>query len=134
MVKKAETEKITINLNPITLGYIDLLVENGRYSNRTEFIKDAIEKNLSLNQKIIESNTPEATQGLGYFTTIGVHKIDNEMIQEKLQAGEKIHVWTLGMLVVKKDVAPQDFINVVEQIKVYGVFKGPAEIKKYYNL
>jgi Arc/MetJ-type ribon-helix-helix transcriptional regulator len=38
MVMAGETEKITLNLGPVDLGQIDLLVQEGFYSNRTDFI------------------------------------------------------------------------------------------------
>ena len=44
--KTSNTEKITININIVDLGYIDLLVNEGHYSSRTEFIKTAIKRQL----------------------------------------------------------------------------------------
>jgi Arc/MetJ-type ribon-helix-helix transcriptional regulator len=37
-----ETEKLTVNLTPVDLGRIELLVEQGFYANRAEFIRTAI--------------------------------------------------------------------------------------------
>ena len=45
--RAGETEKITINLGYVDLGRIDLLVQEGFYSNRTDFIRTAIRNQLS---------------------------------------------------------------------------------------
>ena len=42
----SETEKITINLGLVDLGQIDLLVQEGFYQNRTDFIRTAIRNQL----------------------------------------------------------------------------------------
>ena len=40
--KLADSEKITINMGFVDLGQVDLLVAEGFYSNRTDFIRTAI--------------------------------------------------------------------------------------------
>ncbi len=44
--KTGDTEKITINLGYVDLGHIDLLVQEGFYSTRTDFIRTAIRNQI----------------------------------------------------------------------------------------
>ena len=48
MSELEKTEKITINLGPVDLGQIDLLVQEGFYSNRTDFIRTAVRNQLAV--------------------------------------------------------------------------------------
>ena len=48
------TEKITININAVDLGYIDVLVREGYYATRTEFIKTAIKQQLERHNRELE--------------------------------------------------------------------------------
>ena len=44
--KGPESEKLTINLGFVDLGQIELLVQEGFYSNRTDFIRTAIRNQI----------------------------------------------------------------------------------------
>lgn len=63
-----ETEKITINLGVVDLAQIDVLVEQGLYSNRSDFIRTSARKELETHQKNIEEAL-RASAIVGYVGT-----------------------------------------------------------------
>src|ERR1700690_3988458 len=63
--KISESEKITINLGLIDLGQIDLLVQEGFYSNRTDLIRTAIRNQLSVHAEEVKRTVARRTLVLG---------------------------------------------------------------------
>jgi Arc/MetJ-type ribon-helix-helix transcriptional regulator len=57
--KPSDSEKITINLGYVDLGHIDLMVQDGFYSNRTDFIRTAIRNQLERHAESSNSQPPE---------------------------------------------------------------------------
>jgi Arc/MetJ-type ribon-helix-helix transcriptional regulator len=114
----ADTEKITINLGAVDLGKIDLLVEQGHYSNRTGFICSAIRAQL-------DKHTVEVRQsyGVGAFN----HNLaDFERYKAKV---EKIKISIVGVYNISSDVPVALADVVVESIKVYGIFQASDAVK-----
>ena len=64
-VGMSESEKITINLGPVHLGQIDLLVQEGFYSNRTDFIRTAIRNQVTTHAEEVKQTVARKTQVLG---------------------------------------------------------------------
>ena len=121
--RAGETEKITINLGFIDLGRIDLLVQEGFYSNRTDFIRTAIRNQLSTHgEEVRESITRHTLElGLRHYT-----RADLEAVQA---AGEKLHVKVLGLASIAADVTPALALATIESINVLGAFHASSEIK-----
>lgn len=123
----AETEKITINMNVVELGKVDLLVEQGFYSNRTDFIKAAIRSQLTTHTKVLDEiiTAKSFCLGISYF---------NKEDLEKLADQNKIlDIKVVGMLILADDISVELATQTIKSIKVYGVFKGSAELKAMYN-
>ena len=89
--RAGETEKITINLGYVDLGHIDLLVQEGFYSNRTDFIRTAIRTRLAAHGEEVKKSIVRHTLELGlrHFT-----RADLEAARA---AGEKLHIKVLGL-------------------------------------
>ena len=121
--RTGETEKITINLGYVDLGHIDLLVQEGFYSNRTDFIRTAIRNQLSTHgdevRKSIVRHTLEL--GLRHFT-----RADLEAVKD---AGEKLHIKVLGLARIAPDVTPSLALATIESITVLGALHASKEIK-----
>jgi len=121
--RTGETEKITINLGYVDLGHIDLLVQEGFYSNRTDFIRTAIRNQLSTHgdevRKSIVRHTLEL--GLRHFT-----RADLEAVKD---AGEKLHIKVLGLTRIAPDVTPSLALATIESITVLGALHASKEIK-----
>src|SRR5947199_5888431 len=96
--KPGDTEKITINLGYVDLGKIDLLVQEGSYSNRTDFIRTAIR-----NQ--IEQHASEVQQTIVRNAfVVGVLHYDRRVLESNLAQGKKIRITVLGMLTLADDI------------------------------
>ncbi len=119
----SETEKITINLGAVDLGKIDLLVEQGHYSNRTDFIRSAIRSQLEKHTIEVQQAVTRHSFALGAI----YHSLaDFERYKVK---GEKIKVDAIGVYQIPDDVPVALAVEVVESIKVYGIFQARPELK-----
>jgi Arc/MetJ-type ribon-helix-helix transcriptional regulator len=118
-----ETEKITINLGYVDLGHVDLLVQEGFYSNRTDFIRTAIRNQLSTHGEEVRKSIVRHTLELGlrHYT-----KSDLEAVKA---AGQKLHIKVLGLASIAADVTPALALATIESITVLGALHASKEIK-----
>src|ERR1700742_773212 len=61
----SESEKITINLGHVDLGHIDLLVRDGFYANRTDFIRTAIRNQVERHAEAARHSVSRRNLDLG---------------------------------------------------------------------
>lgn len=118
-----ETEKITINLGYVDLGQIDLLVQEGFYSNRTDFIRTAIRNQLASHGDILKQTVARKSLvlGLQHYT-----RRDLEAVRA---AGEKLQIQVLGLATIDGDVPAELARATIESIMVLGALRAPAEVK-----
>jgi len=122
-MKMAETEKITINVGAVDLGKIDLLVEQGHYSNRTDFIRSAIRSQLEKHTLEVQQAVVRSSYVVGAF-------LYNRADLEKYKArNEQVKVSVVGFFNLANDVSPTLAVEVVESIKVYGIFQARDDVK-----
>ena len=117
----SETEKITINLGLVDLGQIDLLVQEGFYSNRTDFIRTAIRNQLTTHADEIRQTVARKTLvlGLEHYT-----RRDLEAVRE---AGETLVIRVLGLASIDEDVDPELARETISSLTVLGALRaGPA--------
>ena len=129
-----EMEKLTVNLGIVDLAQIDVLVEQGIYSNRSDFIRTAIRKQLEVHQEKIErSLTPiTGTEGGAGVSTVGIHYVSKEDLEEAFRDNgeKKIKISVIGMLVVSCDVSAELFTKTVARVIVRGKLVASSEIMK----
>jgi Arc/MetJ-type ribon-helix-helix transcriptional regulator len=118
-----KTEKITINLGLVDLGQIDLLVQEGFYTNRTDFIRTAIRSQLATRGEALNQTAARRTLTLGscHYT-----RRDLEAIRD---AGQTIHIRVLGLASIAADVSPQLALDTIASVEVLGAFRAPAAVK-----
>src|SRR3954471_21645800 len=97
--KLPETEKITINLGYVDLGHVDLLVREGFYSNRSDFIRTAIRAQLDRHNDVVKQSVARRRLDLGLRR---YNRLDLEAIRA---AGEILHIQVLGLVVIASDVS-----------------------------
>ena len=119
----ADTEKITINMNAVELGKIDLLVEEGHYSNRTDFIRSAIRSQLEKHAVEVQQSVVRSSYVVGAFI------YDRADLERYKAAKEKVKISVVGICNLASDISPALAVEVVEAIKVYGIFQASAEVK-----
>ncbi|MEW6085215.1 MAG: CopG family transcriptional regulator [Chloroflexota bacterium] len=119
----AETEKITINMSAVDLGKIDLLVQEGLYSNRTDFIRTAIRSQLEKHNMEIQQSVTRNSY------VIGVLSYDQDDLEKKKAKGERLKITVLGLLHLANDISPNLAREVVESIQVRGIFQASDKVK-----
>ena len=112
----SETEKITINLGPVDLGRIDILVEQGLYSNRTDLIRTAIRNQLDRHEPVIQAHAVK------WSFVLGVETVTRSTLEELRRQGKKISLRVIGMLKLADDIDPQLARETIEVILIRGSF------------
>ena len=117
------TEKITINLGVVDLGQIDLLVQEGFYSNRTDLIRTAIRNQLATHAEVIRETVARKTfvLGLQHFS-----RRDLEAVQA---AGQRLQIQVLGLASIATDVPPELALATIDSIVVLGALHASAAVK-----
>ena len=121
--KEAESEKITINLGFVDLGQIDLLVEEGFYSNRTDFIRTAIRNQVLVHNDVLKNSVARRSM------VLGLHRVTRQDLEKAMAAGEQLHIQVLGLATIDDDVAPQLAARAIGSITVLGALRASAEVK-----
>ncbi len=118
-----DTEKITINLGYIDLGRIDLLVQEGFYSNRTDFIRTAIRNQLDGHAAAVSASIDRHMLELGLFD------ITAERLEAARAEGEVLHLKVLGLARIGSDVTPELARSTIGSLTVLGALQASPEIK-----
>ena len=119
----SETEKITINLGLVDLGRIDLLVQEGFYSNRTDFIRTSIRNQLTTHAEEVRQTVARKTLvlGLEHYT-----RRDLEAVRE---AGETLEIRVLGLASIDEDVDPELARETISSLTVLGALRASPAVK-----
>ena len=119
-----ETEKLTINLGIVDLGQVDLLVQEGFYSNRSDLIRTAIRNQLMVHADAIKRTVARRTLllGLQHFT-----RADLERAQA---AGEMLEIQVVGLARIADDVTPDLARATIRSIVVLGAFHASPAVRK----
>lgn len=120
----AETEKITLNMNIVDLGQIDLLVSQGFYTNRTDFIRTAIRNQLQTHTAQVEALVTSRTMAMG---VIGYNRKDLEKVAAE---GRQLSIKVVGLLRLSDDIPPDLARQTIQSIEVLGVFSAPEPVKQ----
>ena len=121
--KTPDTEKITINLGYVDLGQIDLMVQEGFYSNRTDLIRTAIRNQLERHAEVLRRSTARKSLDLG-LRSFG--RADLEAVR---RAGEMLHINVLGLATIATDVSPDLARATIASISVLGALHATAAVK-----
>ena len=121
--KTADTEKITINVGFVDLGHVDLLVKEGFYSNRTDFIRTAIRNQLANHADAVKQSIVRQTLELG------LRHFSRADLESAKAAGERLRIKVLGLASIGLDVTPDLARETIESIHVLGALHASSEIK-----
>src|SRR3984893_1324051 len=106
--KASDTEKITINLGLIDLGQIDLLVQEGFYSNRTDFIRTAIRNQLATHAEVVRQSVARKT------LVLGLQHYTRQDLEALRDAGQRLRINVLGLATIADDVPPELALATIE--------------------
>ncbi len=120
---KTNTEKITINLGAVDLGKIDLLVREGAYTNRTDFIRTAIRTQLDRHQVEVQQSIARNS------IVVGVLLFNRRILERIRDKGERIRITAVGVVRFADDVTPELAKDAVESLTVHGMFQASDAVK-----
>lgn len=120
----SDTEKITINMGPVDLGQIDLLVREGFYSNRTDFIRTAIRNQLGTHAEVVRQTAARQT------LVLGVQHFTRRDLEAVRAGGERLNINVLGLATIADDVSPELAEATIESVVVLGAFRASAAVKR----
>jgi Arc/MetJ-type ribon-helix-helix transcriptional regulator len=121
--KPADTEKITINLGYVDLGHVDLMVQEGFYSNRTDFIRTAIRNQLERHADVVKQSTVRKSLDLG------LRNYSREDLEAARRAGEMLHINVLGLASIAQDVTPELARATIASVSVLGALHASPAVK-----
>jgi Arc/MetJ-type ribon-helix-helix transcriptional regulator len=121
--KVADSEKITINLGYVDLGHVDLMVQEGFYSNRTDFIRTAIRNQLERHADVVKQSTARKSLDLG------LRNYSREDLEAAWRAGEMLHINVLGLASIGLDVTPELARATIASVVVLGALHASPAVK-----
>jgi Arc/MetJ-type ribon-helix-helix transcriptional regulator len=121
--KLPETDKVTINLGLVDLAQMDLLVEEGFYTNRTDFVRTAIRKQLERHEEAIRQTVVRKR------FVMGLQRYSKAELEKSVAAGEQLEIHVLGLATIDDDVTPELALASIASIRVLGAFLAPDAVK-----
>jgi Arc/MetJ-type ribon-helix-helix transcriptional regulator len=118
-----DSEKITINLGAVDLGKVDLLVEEGFYGNRTDFIRTAIRNLLDRHESDMNQSIVRKAMALGalYY--------NRQDLEKQLASGQELAISVVGLVAIAQDVPPELARQTIRSLTVRGVFRASKAVK-----
>jgi Arc/MetJ-type ribon-helix-helix transcriptional regulator len=118
-----ETEKITVNLGVVDLGQIDLLVGEGFYNNRTDFIRTAIRNQIAAHADVVKQTVARHT------LTLGLQRFTKTDLEAARDAGHKLQIKVLGLAIIASDVSPELAREAIGSLFVLGALQASPAVK-----
>jgi Arc/MetJ-type ribon-helix-helix transcriptional regulator len=124
MATATESEKITLNLGHVDLGQIDLLVQEGFYSNRTDFIRTAIRNQLAVHAEAVKQTVARKT------LVLGLQHYTREDLEAIRDAGQRVQIHVLGLASIADDVSRELALATIDSVVVLGAFRATDAVKR----
>jgi Arc/MetJ-type ribon-helix-helix transcriptional regulator len=121
--KLPETEKVTVNLGLVDLAQMDLLIEEGFYTNRTDFVRTAIRKQLERHGEDIRQTVVRKR------FVVGLQRYTKAELERSVAAGERLEIHVLGLASIDDDVTPELATAAIASIWVLGAFVASIAVK-----
>jgi Arc/MetJ-type ribon-helix-helix transcriptional regulator len=121
--KAGDSEKITINLGYVDLGHIDLLVQEGFYSNRTDLIRTAIRNQLERHAAVVDRSVAR------HSLDLGLRHYGREDLEAARAAGQMLHINVLGLASIAGDVTPELARATIGSVVVLGALHASPAVK-----
>lgn len=119
-----DAEKITINMGFVDLGQVDLLVSEGFYSNRTDFIRTAVRNQIAAHSEAVKQVVARKllVLGLQHFSVADLERVR--------AAKQKLQLRVLGLASIAPDVTPALALDTIESITVLGALHASPDVKE----
>lgn len=134
MANETYTEKVSVNINTSTLSNIDILVDNGYYSNRSDFINQALREGLQRHQGTIDRIVDRNMSANPNQWFVGVYALESHELEMAKAHGKFLTYTGYGILIIDKSIDEQMLFDVVQSIEVKGKVLCSASIQEHYGL
>jgi Arc/MetJ-type ribon-helix-helix transcriptional regulator len=119
-----DSDKVTVNVGLVDLAQVDLLVNEGFYSNRTDFVRTAIRNQLLVHADAIRQTVVRKRY------VVGQHRYSRKELEQVVAAGEKLDVHVLGLAVIEDDVPAELASAAIATIQVLGAFIASPAVRQ----
>lgn len=122
--RTGETEKMTVNVGVVDLGHVDLLVQEGFYSNRSDLIRTALRNQLALHADTVKQTVARRT------LTVGLQHYGRVDLEKLVAAGQRLQVQVVGLARIADDVSPELARAAIESVTVLGAFQASPAVRR----
>jgi Arc/MetJ-type ribon-helix-helix transcriptional regulator len=122
--RAGETEKMTVNVGVVDLGHVDLLVQEGFYSNRSDLIRTALRNQLALHADMVKQTVARRT------LTVGLRHYSRVDLERAVTAGQRLQIQVVGLARIADDVTPDLALAAIESVTVLGAFQASAAVRR----
>ena len=121
--REPESEKITINLGFVDLGHVDLLVQEGFYSNRTDFIRTAIRNQLGTHGEALKQGAARRS------LVLGLQRFTRRELENVRAAGQQLDIHVLGLATIDDDVGAELARQTIASLVVLGALRASPAVR-----
>jgi len=122
--RAGETEKMTVNVGVVDLGHVDLLVQEGFYSNRSDLIRTALRNQIALHADTVRQVVARRT------LTVGLQHLGRAELERAVAAGQPLDVQVVGLARIGDDVTPELARAAIRSVTVLGAFQAPPAVRR----
>jgi Arc/MetJ-type ribon-helix-helix transcriptional regulator len=122
--RTGETEKMTVNVGVVDLGQVDLLVQEGFYSNRSDLVRTALRNQLALHADVLRQTVARRT------LTLGLQHFSRADLETVVAAGQQLEVQVVGLARIAEDVTPELARAAIASVTVLGAFQASAAVRR----
>ena len=124
LISDCETEKITVNLGYVDLGRVDLLVKEGFYSSRSDFIRTAIRAQIGSHEQVIQQAVARHT------LVLGLQDFTRAQLEALRKKNERLRIQVLGLARIATDVPPELALATIESVRVLGRLQASDAVRR----
>ncbi len=122
--RTGETEKMTVNVGVVDLGHVDLLVQEGFYSNRSDLMRTALRNQLALHADTVKQTLARRT------LTVGLQHYSRADLEQVVAAGQRLQVQVVGLARIADDVSPDLARAAIESVTILGAFQASPAVRR----
>ena len=119
-----ETEKMTVNIGVVDLGQVDLLVQEGFYSNRSDLVRTAVRNQLASHADVLKQTVARRT------LTLGLHHCSRADLERAVATGQRLRIEVVGLARIADDVSAELARAAIESVAVLGAFHASASVRR----
>lgn len=119
-----DTEKMTVNVGVVDLGHVDLLVQEGFYTNRSDLVRTAVRNQLALHADVVKQTVARRT------LTVGLQHFTRDDLERAVAVGQRLQVQVVGLARIAEDVTPELASNAIDSVTVLGAFQASPAVRR----